>query len=441
MRSATVNYPQNIALAPGRVSWLAYGRALTITIWLFSLVLNYWWRQEWDDVAKMVSEGVNLKGYYYIGFSIALAGQLTLGPSKWIKAIFALPSTLCGALFCAFLLLSLVLAPISVNPKASMVYALATVCVLLVTKLFWETDYHVVRRVLTLTGALLFGWLFILLLHHGMPKGLFSTIGGINRNTIGTLVLAAMICMQFANHRMLRLAAIGLAVSFLIIVTSRGCMLALGVFVAVYYILLQGTARAVGHALLGFFLAACVLLASSFLQKTVFEDVLRINDPNRGVGSGFTGRVDNWKGNLEKFRKRPILGHGFRSTASLTYSGSAHSGYIALLVDSGIIGATLVVGAVGTAIIQRTLLIQKIRPLAQQAYADPALQSAIHLNLIVVATLCTALTLWIYEPLYINLGNVMSVMFFLMFTAPQWPVSLARQAGPASVPRYAGAYR
>jgi len=415
--------------APQQSAWLAYARALTFTVWFFSLVVNYWWRQEWNDLYEMLSAGVDVKSYYYVGIAVAFVGHLTLGPVKWVEAIFRLLSSPVGKVFTAFFLFMFVLTPLSVTPTTSAKYLLATFGVFILCSLFWVSDYHVLRRALVFTGMVLFAWMVLLLVHHGMPRGFGATIGGINRNMIGKLGLVAMTCVLFANHKALRWAAIGVAAAFFVLVTSRGSMLAFSVLLAVYYTSYKGTAKAVGYAAVGVFLVGAALLASHFIQQAVLQDVLRVNDERRGFGTDFTGRVENWKQGLETFRKRPLVGYGFRATVGVNSPVSAaHSGYINLLLESGVIGTCLIIGAVLVALYHRMRIILKIRPLVERDGAYRTLfMDTFRLNAIAAGTLCAVGTLWIYEPLYINLGQVASILFFLMVTAPMY-VNVAPQA-------------
>ena len=72
--------------------------------------------------------------------------------------------------------------------------------------MYWVSDYNVVRRVLVFTGILLFIWLLVLLLHHGLRLGFGSTIGGINRNTTSTVGLGALSCCALSTKKAIRMA-------------------------------------------------------------------------------------------------------------------------------------------------------------------------------------------------------------------------------------------
>jgi O-antigen ligase len=245
---------------------------------------------------------------------------------------------------------------------------------------------------------LLFLWLFALLLHHGLPRGLGGGIGGINRNTTSALGLSGMICCALSAKRSVRLGGMAGCALFALMVTSRGTLVAMGVFLAVYYILHKGTTKAIWHALLAAFLMLAILLVSSYLQKLILEDVMRLHDKARGLGSGFTGRVESWLNGIEIFWRKPLTGHGFRAGIG------AHSGYITLLVETGLFGTLLAVAALVAEAIE-----------------------SFRINTVACATMFTMLTLWVYEPLYLNLGTAISLTFFLVFGAPEL---VAARRGP-----------
>jgi O-antigen ligase len=437
MQPAAVQVPANMTIAARRSgSWLAYARALTMTAWLFSLVVGYWWRQEWDDIYEMLRAGVDLKQYYYYGIAIAFVGHLTLGPVKWVGAVLSFLSTTVGKIFAAFFLFMLVLTPFSLTPLTSARYLIATFGVLILCSLFWASDYRVLRRVLVFTGMLLFAWIYLLMAHHGLTRSIAGTIGGINRNMIGKMALVAMTCLLFADKKALRVGGICLAVGLCVLITSRGTLLAMTVLLTVYYSLSKGTAKALAHAGLAMFLVIMVLLASTAVRGAVLDDVLRLSDKNRGLGSGFTGRLGTWIDGLEAFRKRPFQGYGFRATVGGARGiPGAHSGYVNLLMETGVIGTSLIIGAVLTSIYQRVRLVQKLRPWVDvSSAAQTLLNPTMRFNAIAVASLCAVGILWVYEPMYVNLGQIASIFFFLIVASPLYPDLSERELAAAFAP-------
>jgi len=268
-----------------------------------------------------------------------------------------------------------------------------------------------------------------------MPLGFGYGIGGINRNAIATLGIAGMICCTLSANRTIRWGSIACAGLFAVMVNSRGSILALGVYLTLYYTLHKGTWKAAGHAALVAFAAASVLLASTFVKQFVFEDVMKLNDPARGLGTGLTGRVESWRHGLEQFWERPLLGHGFRAQISGEGEGlAAHGGYVTLLIEAGIFGTLLAVAAIILESIRRINRARQLRSAPAAAWMGVDIEESLRLNTIVCCTMFTMLTYWIYEPVYLNLGTVMSVVFFLMLAAPEF---VPRRGGTIPVTRQA----
>jgi O-antigen ligase len=423
LQTIAANIPYELlATRSNQRSVIAYLRALTLTVWLGSLVLNFWWKTDWYAMMDYYrTVGVeNVKGDYYIGFAIVVVGHLTLGLQRWISAPFGLASTWCGKLLTAFCLLMLLTAPLSISLQQSVIYAIATWFVLVVCYLYWKGDFDVARRVLVFSGLVLFAWLALLLVHHGLVSGFGSGIGGVNRNATGAVAATAMVCCMCSVKKSIRIGGLLAAAFFATIVTSRGTLLAICVFSAVYYALYKGTGKAAFHATLTIVLVATVLLVSTVVQKVVLQDVLRVDDPMRGLGTGFSGRFEKWQRGLEVLWERPIVGHGFRATAPGGVGGGAHGGYVQILVESGCVGAFLVLAAVGSEAVRRMRLAQRFRNLQPRDMPGIDVVTTAQLNMVACATICTVLTYWIYEPLYMNLGSTISIVFFLMLTAPSY---------------------
>jgi len=71
----------------------------------------------------------------------------------------------------------------------------------------------------------------------------------------------------------------------------------------------------------------------------ISADVLALNDPNRGVNSGFTGRTGIWAAAFDVWLKSPLLGVGYRQHERFLPDGiPGHNAYLAMLADTGIVG-------------------------------------------------------------------------------------------------------
>jgi len=133
-------------------------------------------------------------------------------------------------------------------------------------------------------------------------------------------------------------------VNFVVIIATqgRGALIASVIAVTVYTMLYQTRKRGFRGALvlagLGVLVMA-VALAYRTQAIDALTSVLFINDRYRGVGTGFTGRLDAWREAFDLFRHHPILGVGFRQHERyMTILPSAHSGYLSMLAETGILG-------------------------------------------------------------------------------------------------------
>jgi O-antigen ligase len=349
-----------------------------------------------------------------------VVAHLTLGPQAWISAPFNILSDWTGRLITIFFALMLCLAPLSIYPRNSAKYAVATWFVVMLMHLFWASNYRVLQRVLVISGMMLFGWLMILRLKHGLVGGFAGHIGGINRNVTSTAALAAMMFMLFSSKPALRWIGFVAAAFFIVSVTSRGSILAMGVFVGAYYALHKGTTKAAGHAILAFVLFAAAIVTVPILRDLIFEDVFRLSAHDRGIQGGFSGRFDMWKEALYHFWKNPVLGHGFRTTSAGGGGnfGAIHSAYIKILLEGGFVGTFFIVGAAVTELVRRLKLSMRLRGMSPLGMPGIDVAESFKVNAICCASLCSILTLWIYDQYYINLGSPISIAFFLMIVAP-----------------------
>ena len=421
----TSTYPlwQQVSLAtPERSGIIALAHGLTLSVWFFTLVVGYWWISDWFALRDLMESGYNSKQYYIYGFAIAIAGHLTLGVQAWASAPFEILSDWTGRLITLYCFLMLCLAPFSIVPKVSAVYSAATLVVVVLMWLFWSSNFRVLEKVLVITGDMLFVWLLALLRHNGLSGGFGGAIGGVNRNATATAALAAMVCALFSHRRGIRWIAFAGALFFAVIVSSRGSIVAMAAFVAVYYTLYSGTLRAAIAVTLGMIGCGVLFALSDQLHELVFEHIFHVHDVARGAGSGFTGRYDMWMQALEGFRKSPIIGYGFRS-ASMGDSddiGGVHSGWIKVFVEGGVVGGSLIALTVAVETIRRLRVALRLRNMKPGEMPGIDLATSLHLNIVACATLCMISVLWVYEQLYINLGSAVSLVFFMVLLAPTY---------------------
>src|SRR6476659_3750865 len=99
--------PRSIAAPVARSGGLmAYLRAGTFTIWMFSLVLYFWQIGTWEALIEALQEETT-KDYFYHGFAICVVAHLTLGLQAWTAAPFQILTTWSGRLFTVFCAMAL----------------------------------------------------------------------------------------------------------------------------------------------------------------------------------------------------------------------------------------------------------------------------------------------------------------------------------------------
>lgn len=394
-----------------------YFRGFAIIIWLFLLTVSFWWIATWKDTFAVRESGFD-KNLQYIGGAILVFAHLTLGMTVLVNHFTQFFATTKGRLLGGFCLIALALSPLSLAPVRTALYSLSTLAVFLVCSVAWTVDYERFRRIMFIAGVVLLGFLMLLVVHHGMGK---TSVGGIQRNRYSQTAFAGMICVFLSRARS-RYIWFAIAVGLSLLVNSRGTLLVLGVFSVVYLTLKYGMGRGILVTLM-LAVGGVMLLAIPKIgrqaSEAVVQKVARVNEAGRGLGSGFSGRVDTWQEGLRVFARSPAIGHGFRTRVG-GLSGDeymAHSGYINMLADVGLLGSALIVGALAFDFLKRFSVIQKIKRQFGAA-PPPIFTDTLELNLTVCAFFAAESILWLFEPLYFNLGATLSVLFIFMVMAP-----------------------
>ena len=171
-------------------------------------------------------------------------------------------------------------------------------------------------------------------------------------------------------------------------------------------------------------IVATVILAvgyqvhSSQLFETGYDfvdQVLALSDPNRGVDTGLTGRLDKWQETMKAFSDGTWLsGHGLRSSDSMEQL--IDNSYLVLLYEVGLIPMMLIVARFAV-VVGRFLI-------AYARSGDKELRS-VHLacSLLVLAFVVNN----IVDRHLFSVGNPYSLLGLLFFVSPVSPVQ-ARSA-------------
>jgi len=323
-------------------------------------------------------------------------------------------SDLKAAMLCVFCISMLLFSPLSVVPSRSALYAVLTLGTLCLCYLLWVGNYELLRKMLVLAGILMLAFLVFLVFKHGLIRG---GVGGINRNRYAHAAFACMVYLMLSKNRWKWLPIL-LAISLVFLVNSRGTIIAVAAFLGVYLLLMKGSNRAILISIAGIFILAFATLMPTG-KHVLQEKVLQSASKARGVGSGFSGRVERWKRGYDVFRRKPFLGEGFRASSLRTVDTvGGHSGYINLLKDTGLFGTVLVLGAYLYDARRRFYWLRKIRRQYGFEQVPLWLKDSVQINVIMCSLYVVMAGVMIYEPVYLHLGSPFTVMFFIFLCSP-----------------------
>jgi O-antigen ligase len=159
-------------------------------------------------------------------------------------------------------------------------------------------------------------------------------------NLIGLIMLSQSLGVAFVRQRWIRYPCLFIFGFVALTVQSRNAMGLIGLIVIFRLgadFVLTSRARGVLGVVTPFLfvLAGVAALASTKFLAAAFL----LSDPNRGLGTGFTGRNEAWQLTYEIFLQYPIFGCG---VGQHVYVGNliayGHSMYLILLAEDGIVG-------------------------------------------------------------------------------------------------------
>jgi hypothetical protein len=174
----------------------------------------------------------------------------------------------------------------------------------------------------------------------------------------GEILLVVVFGGAFTSRVVLRFGLWAVALVGLVLVQSRGSLLAALLLITVVALAGMRSRSVIAIAVactIGVTLDVFVLETrlSSAAQDFVANDVLRLNDPYRGLGTGMSGRATNVALGLELFVEHPLSGVGFGRSGRLAdevLGKDIHNGYVTLLAELGgpsfAILAIIMIGAV-----------------------------------------------------------------------------------------------
>jgi hypothetical protein len=168
---------------------------------------------------------------------------------------------------------------------------------------------------------------------------------GLEPNNWGLMALTVCVAAFARKLGPVAVAGFAVGVETILLASSREHLLALAVILAVAVVLyFRGMTRIRLGVVLAGSCATLVLFAvllDPYITdaiRYVGHDILLVDSPDRGVDSGFTGRSAIWVETLNLWLKHPFIGIGFRQHEQFLEGAPAHSAYLAMLADTGLVG-------------------------------------------------------------------------------------------------------
>lgn len=405
--------------------------AAAFVVWQAILGLTWIGATDYWSQIELIASGSTSRSQMvgFVIYVVAAGVAISLFPGASIGGIIKdVPSLVLLCLLAS----QAVTAPWSIDPFGSLQYAIAFLMALFALRAIWLLDPISLGRWLATAGFVILVCLCILTWQLGVND---RFIGGIRPNTIGAMAFAAA-WLALAGGGYLSPVTVGGALVFIYISNSRIFMLCLLIMILAYTICRMDLyKRTVVLASCALCLTVAMLVDFSTGERmTEFfvQEVARVNDPDRGIESGGTGRVQRWSKGLELVPESPIVGFGFKTRGEndaflavdqAREKVNAHAGLINLALDSGFIGVVLLLVALVLRVVGLAVLIKEFRhgagrrltPSSEAAYGHAACSRIAAAG--IGGMLAYALHL-VIEPTYLNLGNSFIVVA-LMFLSGQ----------------------
>jgi len=279
----------------------------------------------------------------------------------------------------------------------------------------YECDFKIVN---TICALVLFLFIVLSLIMYYPPMGRY--LGGIHPNIYGACLVAAVYFSLFIELKYIKYAIFITSFVCSLIISSRYAMLSIFFIVLFNFIVDKRLDRAVARILI--VVVAFSLLSMFFMVSgdNFISDALELSSPQRGFGSGGSGRLDLYENFWGQFADGVVIGYGFR--ARDMYMG-AHNGILNTILENGVFASLILFAAITLRAFELVKII----------VADGSRSYAKYYLFGLGACLFSAL----FQPQLINFGDPLGVVFLLVLAAHPRPlaVSQASRAGRQRVPR------
>jgi O-antigen ligase len=394
----------------------------SIAFWIWCCLLSYPMISEGHDPADLAHTFATSR-IALVCQAIGLALFLTtmfLGYFARISAIIgSLSLVQVAMLLIIYLSFALQLHDNEVATFVGIFYTALLLAAALMLSAFWSQPAADLERYLTVASVILClsGITAIAIL--GWPQG--RSVGNIQPNLFATPLLAAFIFSQF-QAGLIGIAVRILCLSMVALVSSRfaliGCISALAVYELTFKPLSPGKIPA---------LAVALVAVMVFWPQ--IATILALDDSNRDLSSGFSGRDKYWDSALAAIAENPF-GIGFKRALG---DESGHNGYLKTLLEFGVVGGGLMIVFLGCNLVMAGIdAVRRSEVTQQHRFACARFGGLVALSFGAF-----------FQPQLLSLGDAFGIAFLLLLfrptaTPPRERVGLAPDA--ASSP-YQGQFR
>jgi O-antigen ligase len=250
----------------------------------------------------------------------------------------------------------------------------------------------------------------------GVRLGQYNGI--LNPNSLSLVAVSMAVAACVIANLPLRLLAIAPGVIVIWMTGSRASAIAVIVAWAIVFLVMQQGKSWVRKLFVTSMVALLVVVVGAAVPELPkqMDRFFAVNDAQRGLNSGATGRVQTWAETLNLAFDHPLTGVGFRAHEGfLKTNTSAHNGYLATLAEIGFLGFGCVIALVVTGIVN----LMRVQPDLMWRRVQ-----AVLLGLAV-----GYLALAMFARYLINIGNPTSLLFLLAILFPRFHVDATAKYG------------
>lgn len=373
---------------------VGYGFAILIPVWLLGLIFPPLVGEEPDKVSQIIS-------LFWI-----LPPALLVGRERFLIGPALLDAPLVRFCLLLFLAIAAISTVLSSEPLTSLGYYFSTAFGLLACAGLWPCLKGRAEAFLTVyasLGTILLGYF---LLFGERFNGRLSWNAASPPNHMALVAFSIIVASTGISRRLVAIVPVAINLAVIVATQGRGLLLASLITIGAHGFLMHTRHLRRSGALLVLTVVFLVVMAALIYTDEIegaIVDLLLLDDPYRGLGTGFTGRMESWREALEIFSNNPFFGVGFRThELYMTTLSSAHNGYLAVLAESGAFGLASALLLVLVALLRCGRLAMQGRRLAIIAFS---------------ATL-GYLFLAVFERYFINMGNPTSMLVWMLLLAP-----------------------